>query len=149
MAGPKWIAQACTKLQGQYTSGASSIAQKASVAALLGDQSPVTGMLNIFRERRDLVVKLLGEIPHLRVNTPPGAFYVLPDVSYYFSKHFNGQPIGDSTNLSMYLLNEAHIAPVAGSAFGAPDCLRLSYSTSTDLLEKAICRMKSALEKLV
>lgn len=148
MAGPAWLAKACVKLQGQYTSGASTIAQKAALTAVSGGLDDVRKMVEIFRERRDLVVKLLDQIPYVQTNTPPGAFYVLPVVSAYYGKSCNGQIIKDSQDLAMYLLNEGHVAVVTGSAFGAPECLRLSYSTSTDKLQTAIQRIQQALSRL-
>lgn len=148
MAGPLWLASACQKLQGQYTSGASSIAQKASIAGLLGDQSMIRAMVAEFKARRDLVVKRLSEIPGLRTNNPPGAFYVLPDVTSFFGKSDGKMVIANETDLVMYLLNVAHVALVSGSAFGAFGCIRFSYSNSQEIINKAIDRIAGALSRL-
>jgi len=148
IAAPLWIAKATNKLQGQYTSGASSIAQKASVAAFNGDQSCVAEMRQAFLRRRDLGIRLLKEIPNLRVNTPQGAFYLFPEVDAYFGKSADGYKVNDVTDLAMYLLEVGHVAAVGGAAFGAPTCLRLSYATSDEKLTEAIGRIKNALAKL-
>lgn len=148
LAGPLWLAKACTKLQGQYTSACSSIAQKAAAAAVLGDRSKVEGMVEIFRKRRDLVVSALSAIPGLRTNNPPGAFYVLPDISSFIGKTDGTNTISSSGDLVMYLLNVGHVALVSGDAFGAPGCVRISYSTSEEVLKKAMDRIAAALSKL-
>jgi aspartate aminotransferase len=148
MAGPPWLAKACQKLQGQYTSGASTIAQKASIAGLLGDQSVIGTMVTEFKSRRDLVVRLLSAVPGIRTNNPPGAFYVLPDVTSFYGKSDGKTVISSETDLVMYLLNEAHVALVSGSAFGAPGCVRISYSTSQDIIKEAISRIAGALTRL-
>ncbi|MDR0795021.1 MAG: pyridoxal phosphate-dependent aminotransferase [Tannerella sp.] len=148
IAAPLWIAKATNKLQGQYTSGASSIAQKASVAAYNGDQSCVAEMRSAFLRRRDLGVMLLKEIPQIKVNIPQGAFYLFPEVNAYFGKSFGNYTIKDVTDLAMYLLEVGHVATVGGAAFGAPTCLRLSYATSDEKLTEAIGRIKEALGKL-
>ena len=148
MAGPLWLAKACQKLQGQYTSGASTIAQKASIAGLVGDQSAIQTMVTEFRIRRDLVVKLLSAIPGVRTNNPPGAFYVLPDFTAYYGKSDGQMVISNETDLVMYLLNEAHVALVSGSAFGAPGCIRISYAISQETIHKAIDRIALALSRL-
>jgi aspartate aminotransferase len=148
MAGPLWLAKACQKLQGQYTSGASTIAQKASIAGLLGDQSVIGIMVAEFKIRRDLVVNRLSVIPGVRSNNPPGAFYVLPDVTSFYGKSDGRTSIGNETDLVMYLLNVAHVALVSGTAFGAPGCIRISYSTSQEMLNKAIDRIEKALSSL-
>jgi len=148
MAGPLWLAKACQKLQGQYTSGASTIAQKASIAGLLGDQSVIETMVSEFKSRRDLVFKLLSAIPGVRTNNPPGAFYVLPDVTAFYGKSDGQTTISNEVDLVMYLLNEAHVALVSGSAFGAPGCIRISYSTSQETIYKAIDRIAGALSRL-
>ena len=148
MAGPLWLAKACQKLQGQYTSGASTIAQKASIAGLLGDQSVIGTMVAEFKIRRDLVVNRLSVIPGVRSNNPPGAFYVLPDVTSFYGKSDGRTSIGNETDLVMYLLNVAHVALVSGTAFGAPGCIRISYSTSQEMLNKAIDRIEKALSSL-
>ncbi len=148
IAAPKWIASACNTLQGQYTSGPCSVAQKAAEAAYTGDQACVSEMQKAFERRKNLVVGLARQIPGLRVNDPQGAFYVFPDCSYYLGKSHNGTTINTSTDLAMYLLSEAHVACVSGAAFGAPDCIRMSYATSDENLTKAFGRIKDALVKL-
>jgi len=148
IAAPLWIAQATNKLQGQYTSGASSIAQKASVAAYTGDQSCVTAMRQAFLRRRDLGIQLLKEIPGIRLNVPQGAFYLFPDMETFIGKSTDGYTIKDAADLAMYLLEVGHVATVGGVAFGAPTCLRISYATSDEKLTEAIGRIKKALEKL-
>ncbi|MDH6534385.1 pyridoxal phosphate-dependent aminotransferase [Parabacteroides sp. 52] len=148
IAAPLWIAKACNKLQGQYTSGASSIAQKASVAAFAGDQSCVEEMRKAFQRRRDLVVSLCQDIPGMKLNVPQGAFYLFPEVDTYFGKSFGDRKINDAGDLAMYLLEEGHVATVGGTAFGAPKCLRFSYATSDENLIEAISRIKKALAAL-
>jgi aspartate aminotransferase len=139
------IAKACTKMQGQVTSGANSIAQRATIAAIDADPSVLNYMVEAFHQRRDLVVGLIQEIPGLKINVPEGAFYVFPDVSYYFGKTLRNTLIKDATDFSMYLLAEATVATVTGDAFGNPDCIRFSYATSEELLIEALRRIKEAL----
>lgn len=148
IAAPLWIAKACNKLQGQYTSGPSSIAQKAAEAAYLGDQSCVAEMRQAFQRRRDLVVSLTKDIEGLKVNEPTGAFYVFPQCSSFFGKRYGDRVINNAADLAMYLLEEGHVACVGGGAFGAPDCIRMSYATSDDNLREAFRRIKEALAKL-
>ena len=148
IAAPVWIAKAVTKLQGQFTSGACSIAQKASEAALNAGDSECKKMTKIFKSRRDLVLGLLKEIPGLKLNTPQGAFYIFAEVSSFFGKEADGVKINTSDDLAMYLLEKAHVATVGGISFGAPECLRLSYATSEDRLTEAAKRLKEALAKL-
>jgi len=148
IAAPKWIASACNTLQGQYTSGPCSVAQKAAEAAYTGDQSCVETMRIAFERRKKLVVDLARQIPGLKVNDPQGAFYIFPDCSTYIGKSFNGKVLKDSGELSMYLLEEGHVACVGGGSFGAPDCLRFSYATSDENLVKAFGWIKEALAKL-
>ena len=148
IAAPKWIASACGTLQGQYTSGACSVAQKATEAAYTGDQSCVETMRAAFERRRNLVVELVRQIPGLKVSVPQGAFYVFPDCSAYLGKSFNGKVIENSADLAMFLLETAHVASVGGVAFGAPQCIRFSYATSEDNLKKAFERIQQALNKL-
>ena len=143
LAGPKWIVDACNKLQGQYTSGPSSISQKAAEAALNGPQTEVKQMCEDFKARRNLIVKLLREVPGLELNEPEGAFYIFPKVEAYFNKE-----IYNSTDLALYLLEEAHVATVAGDAFGAPGHIRLSYAVSEETIIDAAKRIKSALANL-
>ena len=151
IGAPLTIAKACNKLQGQVTSATCSIAQKATVRAMEMDPTTsedIINMRNIFRQRRDMVYKLLCEIPGLKVRMPQGAFYFFPDVSSYYGKSFNGTKIENSTDMAFYLLNEANVATVMGSAFGDDACIRLSYATSEDLLREALRRIKEALANL-
>ena len=147
-AAPLTIAKAVTKLQGQYTSGASSIAQKAAEAAYTGPQECVGEMREAFRRRRDLVVAMAREIPGLKVNEPGGAFYLFPQVEAYIGKRCADRVINDDYDLAMYLLDEAHVATVAGSAFCAPGYIRLSYAASDESLAEAMRRIAAALAKL-
>jgi len=142
------IAKACTKLQGQFTSGTNSIAQKAALAAMEADPASTRPMLQKFRERRDLMLSLLKEIPGLIINEPQGAFYLFPNVKAYFGKSDATGTIKNATALCMYLLNKAHVALVPGEAFGDPYCIRVSYATSNDLLIEAVGRIKRALAAL-
>ena len=151
IGAPLTIAKACNKLQGQVTSATCSIAQKATVRAMEMDPATsedIINMRNIFRQRRDMVYKLLCEIPGLKVRLPQGAFYFFPDVSSYYGKSFNGTKIENSTDMAFYLLNEANVATVMGSAFGDDACIRLSYATSEELLREALRRIKEALANL-
>jgi aspartate aminotransferase len=148
IGAPLAIANACTKIQGQYTSGTGSISQRATKKAVEADPSKIRYMVDAFEKRRDLVVGLLREIDGLKTNLPTGAFYVFPDVSSFFGKSANGRTVNNATELSMYLLDEALVALVSGEAFGDPNCIRLSYATSEDQLRKAIARIKTALELL-
>lgn len=150
IAAPKWIAAACNKLQGQYTSGPCSVAQKAAEEAYIGNQECVADMRKAFERRKNLVFSLAKEIEGLQVNNPEGAFYVFPKCDYYFGKKTpKGNVIADAGDLAMYLLEEAHVACVGGAAFGAPDCIRFSYATSDENLVKAFDRIKTALAELV
>lgn len=148
IAAPKWIAGACNTLQGQYTSNPSTIAQKAAEAAYTGNQQCVADMRVAFERRKNLVVKMIREIPGLKVNEPKGAFYVFPDCSFFFGKSFNGTTINNPEDLALFLLAEAHVACVGGTSFGAPNCIRMSYATSDENLVKAFTRIKEALAKL-
>ena len=151
IAAPLEIAKACNKLQGQVTSATCSIAQKATVRAMQMDPNTsedIINMRNIFRQRRDMVYKLLCDIPGLKVRLPQGAFYFFPDVSSYYGKSFNGNKIENSTDMAFYLLNEANVATVMGTAFGDDTCIRLSYATSEELLREALRRIKDALANL-
>ncbi len=145
IGAPEFIAKACTKMQGQVTSGANSIAQRATIAAVDADPSVLNDMVKAFHSRRDLVVGLMKEIPGIKLNVPEGAFYVFPDVSSFFGKTLNGTTINNADDFSMYLLSQANVATVTGDAFGNPDCIRISYATSEDLLTEAIRRIKEAL----
>jgi aspartate aminotransferase len=148
MAGPLWLARACTKLQGQLTTGPTTIAQKAAVDALNGDQSCVEKMKIAFKRRRDLMIQLLEDIPGLNTSVPGGAFYVFPQVSSYFGKSDGSGIIRTSNDLCLYLLNKAHIATVPGEAFGEPSCIRISFASSDEKLVEAMSRMKKALAAL-
>lgn len=149
LAAPLWLARATGKLQSQYTSGASSIAQKAAEAAYTGSQECVEQMRQAFERRRDLIVGLARTVPGWKVNVPQGAFYLFPEVSGCLGKRFGDYVIETDSDLAMYLLQEAHVATVAGSAFCSPGYIRLSYATSDDNIVKAIERIRTALEKLV
>ena len=148
IGAPVWLAKAVDKLQGQFTSGACSIAQRAALAALTGHDGSMEEMRKAFLRRRDLICKLLKEIKGLKVKVPQGAFYVMPDISHFLGKSVDGNRISTSDELALYLLDKALVAVVAGTAFGAPDCIRISYATSDDLLTEAVKRIKTALEKL-
>lgn len=148
IAAPKWIASACNTLQGQYTSGPCSVTQKAAEAAYTGDQTCVETMRIAFERRKKLVVELARQIPGLKVNDPQGAFYIFPDCSSFYGKSYNGREISNSGDLALYLLEEGHVACVGGGAFGAPDCIRMSYATSDENLVKAFAWIKEALAKL-
>lgn len=145
IGAPEFIAKACTKMQGQVTSGANSIAQRATIAAVDADPGVLKDMVKAFHNRRDLVVRLMQEIPGIKLNVPEGAFYVFPDVSSFFGKTLNGTAINNADDFSMYLLSQANVATVTGDAFGNPDCIRISYATSESVLEEAIRRIKEAL----
>ena len=148
IAAPLWVAKATNKLQSQYTSGASSIAQKAAEAAYVGPQDCIEEMRVAFQRRRDLVVSLAREIPGLKVNEPQGAFYLFPEVSSYFGKKYGDRVINNAADLAMYLLEEGHVATVDGEAFCLPGYIRLSYATSDDNIREAMRRIKEALAKL-
>lgn len=145
IGAPEFIAKACTKIQGQVTSGANSIAQRATITAVDADPSVLNEMVTAFKSRRDLVVGFIQNIPGLKINIPEGAFYVFPDVSSFFGKTLKGTKIENATDLSMYLLAEANVATVTGDAFGNPNCLRISYATSEAILTEALKRIKEAL----
>lgn len=140
MAGPKNIITACEKIQSQFTSGPNSITQKAAVAALKGDMQPTLDMKESFRERRDYLVLALSNIPGLKVNNPPGAFYVFPDITHFLNKG----DIQSAEDLCMYLLDKGGVSCVTGDAFGDPHCIRISYATSLDLLKEAVKRLEQA-----
>jgi aspartate aminotransferase len=145
IGAPEFIAKACTKMQGQVTSGANSIAQRATITAVEADPSVLNEMVAAFKNRRDLVVGLAKAIPGVKLNVPEGAFYVFPDVSSFFGKTLRGTLINNAEDLSMYLLSEANVATVTGDAFGNPSCIRISYATSEELLTEAFKRIKEAL----
>ncbi|RYD55832.1 MAG: pyridoxal phosphate-dependent aminotransferase [Sphingobacteriales bacterium] len=148
LAGPKAIVQACEKLQGQFTSGANSITQRASIAALTSDLGPTFKMTEAFRERRDFVIDALRNMPGVKINNPEGAFYAFPNISSFFGKTDGNTTIIDDEALSMYLLHNAHVSTVNGGAFGNPDCIRISFATSMDKLKEAMQRISDALAKL-
>jgi len=145
IGAPEFIAKACTKMQGQVTSGANAIAQRATIAAVLAEPKSINYMVEEFHKRRDLVIGLLQEIPNVKITIPEGAFYAFPDISWFFGKTLRGKTINNSEDLAMYLLEEANVATVTGSAFGDPNCIRLSYATSQEVLIEAIKRIKNAL----
>ena len=148
MGAPLWIAKACDKMQGQFTSATCSIAQKATHAAMEIDPLELVEMNEAFQKRRDLVLKMLKEIKGIKTNLPQGAFYVFPEVSYYFGMKLGDRIINNSDDLCMYLIDEAHVALVPGEAFGAPGYIRISYATSEERLSEAMQRIKKALDKL-
>ena len=148
IAAPEWIVKGCNKLQGQYTSGSCSISQRAAIAAYTQSQACVEEMRQAFQRRRDLIVKLAKDIHGLEVIEPKGAFYLFPKCNYFFGKSTDGYYIKNSTDLSMYLLEKAHVATVGGDAFGEPNCLRMSYATSDENIHEALRRIKNALEQL-
>ncbi|MDB5284284.1 MAG: Aspartate aminotransferase [Bacteroidota bacterium] len=148
IGAPLWIAKACDKMQGQFTSGTCSIAQKAGEAALTSDLAPTYKMVEQFKKRRDLVYGLLKEIPGVKVNLPEGAFYFFPDVSSYFGKSYNGKTLNTPEDISLYLLSEANVAAVSGESFGDKNCIRISYATSEEKLREACKRLRDAFAKL-
>ena len=148
IAAPQWIASACNKIQGQVTSATCAIAQKATETAMLASPSEVEHMRIAFHKRRDLMLKMLSEIPGIKTNTPDGAFYIFPDVSHYFGKVDGEKVIANSGDFCMYLLNDAHVALVAGEAFGSPNCVRISYAASKENLIEAVERIRKSLSKL-
>jgi aspartate aminotransferase len=148
IGAPLWISKACNKLQGQFTSGVCSIAQRAALAAITGGDNSRQIMKEAFLRRRDLICRQLKEIKGLKIRVPQGAFYVMPDISYYLGKSDGNARINNSDDLALYLLDKAQVAVVGGDAFGAPQCIRISYANSDELLVEAVKRIKAALEKL-
>jgi aspartate aminotransferase len=148
IGAPLWIAKACNKLQGQFTSGVCSIAQRAALAAIQGKGDSRQVMKAAFLRRRDLICGLLKEVEGVKIIIPLGAFYIMPDVSFYFGKSYGESKITNSYDLALYLLDKAQVATVGGDAFGAPECIRISYATSDELLIEAVRRIKGALERL-
>jgi aspartate aminotransferase len=148
MGAPKFIADACSKIQGQVTSGASSFGQKAGAVALMSDLEPTYAMREAFRERRDIMLNLLEEIPGIRTNLPDGAFYIFPDISAFFGKSDGVVTIQNSDDFCDYIMTNAHVALVSGAAFGDPNCFRLSYAASEAQLREAARRMKETLSRL-
>ncbi len=145
IGAPAWIAKACNKMQGQITSGANCIAQRAAITAVLAPISKIKYMVDEFKTRRDMVLDLLGEIDGFKLNIPNGAFYVFPDISAFFGKTIKGKEIKTAGDFSMLLLEEANVATVTGEAFGAPDCIRMSYAASVEQLQEAVRRIKEVL----
>jgi len=143
LGAPEWLAKACTKLQGQSTSGANCIAQRATIAALNANVNQIRYMIDEFRERRELIIDLLSEIEGFKLNNPDGAFYIFPDISYFFGKTINGFEIKNSTDFSLFVLEKAHVATVTGEAFGSANNIRISYAASRENIKKAVDRIKS------
>ena len=146
IGAPDWVAKACTKMQGQITSGTNCIAQRAAITAVLAPVEKVQYMVDEFKSRRDIVLNLLGKVEGFKLNIPDGAFYVFPDISYFFGKTIKGKTINNANDFSLFLLEEANVATVTGDAFGAPNCIRISYAASEDLLRKAIDRIQKAIQ---
>ncbi|MGB1113730.1 MAG: pyridoxal phosphate-dependent aminotransferase [Flavobacteriaceae bacterium] len=145
IGAPDWIAKACNKMQGQITSGANCIAQRATIAAVSAPVSKIQYMVDEFAVRRELIINLLSEIPGIKLNRPQGAFYVFPDVSYYFGKTLDGVTINNATDFAIFLLEKAHVATVTGEAFGNANCIRISYAASESDIRNAISRIAAAL----
>jgi len=145
IGAPDWIARACNKMQGQITSGANCIAQRATITALESSPEKIKYMIDAFKERRKLILGLLEEIPGFKTNQPQGAFYIFPDISYYFGKIIKGTTINTASDFSMYLLEKANVATVTGEAFGNPNCVRISYAASEEAIKEACKRIKKAL----
>ena len=145
LGGPDWVAKACTKFQGQNTSGANAIAQRATITALEAPISKIQFMIDEFHKRRDLILDLLGEIKGFNLNVPEGAFYVFPDISSFFGKTMKGKKINNASDFALYLLEFANVATVTGEAFGNPNCIRISYAASEAELREAISRIKAVL----
>lgn len=148
VSAPVSIAKACEKIQGQFTSGICSIAQRAALAAISGDLSPTIAMGKVYKERKKLVMDLLSEIPNIKMNDPEGAFYAFPDVSHYFGKNDGTTTINNADELALYILKEAHVSVVTGGAFGSPECIRISFAASNDDLIEALKRIKNLLATL-
>ena len=145
IGAPEWIAKACNKMQGQITSGANCIAQRATIAAVSAPTSQIQYMVDEFNNRRGLILNLLSKIPGFKLNEPQGAFYVFPDISSYFGKTIKGKTIENANDFALFLLEEAHVATVTGDAFGNSDCIRISYAASEEDIKTAVERIKNAL----
>jgi aspartate aminotransferase len=145
IGAPAWIARACNKMQGQITSGANCIAQQATITALESSPEKIKYMIDAFKERRKLILGLISEIPGFKTNQPQGAFYIFPDISYYFGKKLKGTKINTASDFSMYLLEKANVATVTGEAFGNPNCIRISYAASEEAIVEACKRIKRAI----
>ena len=146
IGAPEWLAKACNKMQGQITSGANCIAQRATIAAVEAPVSKIQYMVDEFAKRREIIIELLNTIPGIQVNQPQGAFYVFPDISAYFGKTLKGKKIENASDFALYLLEEAHVATVTGDAFGNGDCIRISYAASEENIRTAIGRIAAALQ---
>ena len=144
IGAPNWIAKACTKMQGQITSGTNCIAQRACIAALEAPVSEIKYMVDEFKSRRELIINLLKELEGFKLNEPKGAFYVFPDISSFFGKTMNGKKINNASDFAIYLLEEAHVATVTGDAFGSPNNIRISYAASNENIINAVKRIKKA-----
>lgn len=149
IGAPKWIADACTKIQGQFTSAPCSIAQAAAATAVDADPSIAHSMVAAFLRRRNAMHASLSKVPGINLNLPMGAFYLFPDVSELFGKSFNGKSLDNSDDVAMFLIEEAHVATVSGAAFGTPECIRISYAAADEVLEEAVQRIEAAVNKLV
>ena len=146
IGAPNWIAKACTKMQGQITSGTNCIAQRACIAALEAPVSEIKYMIDEFKSRRELIIKLLKDIKGFKLNEPKGAFYIFPDISSFFGKTLKNKKINNASDFAIYLLEKAHVATVTGEAFGSPNNIRISYAASTENIQNAIQRIKNAVE---
>jgi aspartate aminotransferase len=146
IGAPTWIAKACNKMQGQITSGANCIAQRATIAAVSAPVSAIQYMVDEFASRREMIIELLNEIPGFKLNQPQGAFYVFPDVSHYFGKTIGGKQIENASDFALFLLEEAHVATVTGEAFGNENCIRISYAASDEHIRTAVARIAAALK---
>ena len=146
IGAPEWIAKACTKMQGQITSGTNCIAQRATITALDASVEKIQYMIDEFKERRKLIIDLLSEIKGIKLNQPMGAFYIFPDISYFFGKTIKNKKIKNASDFAIFLLEESHVATVTGDAFGSPNNIRISYAASKDQIKKAISRIKRAIE---
>jgi len=146
IGAPEWLAKACNKMQGQITSGANCIAQRATIAAVEAPVSNIQYMVNEFAKRREIIIQLLSEIPGIKINQPEGAFYVFPDISFYFGKTLTGKKIENASDFALYLLEHAHVATVTGDAFGNSNCIRISYAASEKNIQTAIARISKSLQ---
>ena len=148
ICAPEWLVKAVNKLQGQTTSGICSIAQRAAIAAVKGDMEPTKEMAKAYQRRRQLVLDMLADIPGVKANEPQGAFYVFPDMSFFFGKSDGESTINNSNDLALYILGKAHVSTVSGAAFGSPNCIRISYAASDEDLKTALLKIKEALAEL-
>ena len=146
IGAPEWLAKACNKMQGQITSGANCIAQRATIAAIEAPVSNIQYMVDEFAKRREIIIQLLSEIPGIKINQPEGAFYVFPDISFYFGKTLTGKKIENASDFALYLLEHAHVATVTGDAFGNSNCIRISYAASEKNIRTAIARISKSLQ---